>query len=114
MARDDGAGPADPAGRAGLAGPARAGSGPSGPARLGRLGGPWSGRVACFDDAAGRGIVEVASGERFGFHCTSLADGSRHAEPGAQVVFGLWPGSGGEIEAVRIVDAPAGAPGAQP
>jgi cold shock CspA family protein len=76
---------------------------PAGPASLARLGDPWSGRVVRFDDAAGLGIVEATSGEQFGFHCTSLADGSRHVERGRQIVFGLRPGLGGEIEAVRIV-----------
>ena len=69
------------------------------------LGDPWAGRVLSFDDAAGLGVVEATTGARFGFHCTSVADGSRHVEPGTAVAFRLRPARGGQIEAIGLVVA---------
>jgi cold shock protein len=56
------------------------------------------GRVAEYDDAAGFGTVTDTDGEWF-FHCTAIADGSRHVDAGAAVAFVLRPGHLGRWEA---------------
>lgn len=60
-----------------------------------------SGIVAAYDDHAGFGEVE-SGGTRYWFHCTQLADGSRHAEPGQPATFGLVPGHRGRWEAADV------------
>ena len=76
------------------------------------------GRVAAFDAAVGLGEVEVAGGggvggvggsgggggggERYGFHCTQIADGSRTIEVGTEVSFSLMPGRLGRWEAAGV------------
>jgi cold shock CspA family protein len=59
---------------------------------------PVEGSVRDFDDEVGLGVVEAAEG-RFAFHCTEIADGSRHVERGARVRFWVAPGRGGLFEA---------------
>lgn len=59
------------------------------------------GVVAEYDDHAGLGVVESGDA-RFGFHCTEIADGSRHAEPGQAVTFRVAPGHNGHWEATEI------------
>ncbi|MFQ5555978.1 MAG: cold shock domain-containing protein [Acidimicrobiales bacterium] len=61
------------------------------------------GSVATFDDEAGYGTVSQGSGSWW-FHCTAIADGSRHIEEGARVEFGLRPGRRGCWEAVEITE----------
>jgi cold shock CspA family protein len=61
-----------------------------------------NGQVIEFDDPRGLGWVENAKGERYRFHCTQLADGSRTIESGATVTFSLRPWHMGEMEAVDI------------
>jgi len=56
------------------------------------------GRVAGYDAAAGHGTVTDADGEWF-FHCTAIADGSRHIDEGIDVSFVLRPGHLGRWEA---------------
>lgn len=68
-----------------------------------RLSGVREGTVERFDTARGLGIVAQADGERFGFHCVELADGSRQVEAGARVVFALGTGHAGALEARRLV-----------
>lgn len=71
------------------------------------------GRVVEFDDARGLGVVAgdravtggepaAAGGDRWGFHCTAVADGSRRIEPDAQVAFVVVPTVGGRFEAARV------------
>ena len=62
----------------------------------------YTGRVASFDDVAGRGQVEARGGMRFPFHCTAIVDGSRAVAPETPVRFRLAPGPLGALEAVAI------------
>jgi cold shock CspA family protein len=61
-----------------------------------------TGTVAEFDDLRGLGWVESTTGERYRFHCTQIADGSRTIDSGATVEFSLRPWHMGEMEAVDI------------
>ena len=74
--------------------------------------GPRHGRVASFDPARGLGTVADESGTTYGFHATSIADGSRRIEAGTDVVFVVVAGHGGRYEArsVEPVCVPARAP----
>ena len=65
----------------------------------------YSGRVATFDDHAGRGEIEAGGGMRFPFHCTAIADGSRTVAPDTLVKFRLRPGPLGALEATAIKQA---------
>ena len=57
--------------------------------------------MVAYDDHAGFGEVEAA-GSRFFFHCTQIADGSRHADPGQRVSFRVVPGHRGRWEAADV------------
>ncbi len=46
-----------------------------------------NGIVIEFDEFVGLGVVESKTGERFPFHCTQIADGSRAIAPGTFVTF---------------------------
>lgn len=59
------------------------------------------GRVAAFDEHRGRGEIE-SDGDRYPFHCTEIADGSRHIDVGAAVEFDVVPGPLGRWEAAAI------------
>ena len=48
-----------------------------------------SGSVTEFDDALGLGVITSDDGTAFGFHCVSIADGSRTIGVGAPVTFGV-------------------------
>jgi cold shock CspA family protein len=61
-----------------------------------------AGRVAAFDERRGLGEVESERGERFQFHCTAIADGTRTVPVDARVVFTPVPGPIGGFEAGRI------------
>jgi CspA family cold shock protein len=67
------------------------------------------GRVVAFDEDVGLGEIEAATGadeeERFQFHCTQIADGSRAIPVGAEVSFGVLAGRGGRWEAADIQPA---------
>jgi cold shock CspA family protein len=63
------------------------------------------GRVVSFDVDAGLGEVETVGGERFAFHCTAIADGSRRIDPGARVAFRVGPGGPGRWEASEVTPA---------
>jgi cold shock CspA family protein len=53
-----------------------------------------TGRVETFDEQRGTGMVIAASGERFPFHSTAIADGTRAIDPGTEVCFAVTPGLG--------------------
>jgi hypothetical protein len=55
-------------------------------------------------------VREADGSERF-FHCTRIADGSRHVDVGEHVTFALAPVGLGTWEAVDLRPAPA--PGAR-
>jgi cold shock CspA family protein len=60
------------------------------------------GRVASFDEAAGRGTVASDdTGEQWFFHCTRIGDGSRSIPEGTWVAFEVVPGPTG-LEAVGV------------
>lgn len=61
------------------------------------------GTVSSFDDPVGLGTVTDDEGVVHPFHCTAIADGSRHVEEGARVSFGLRAGRGGRVEATGLV-----------
>jgi len=79
--------------------------GPSQPAagRLGALALARRGVVGAFDDDAGLGEVTDDAGVTWPFHCTAVADGSRHVDEGAAVWFHLAPAPRGRIEARDVV-----------
>ncbi|HEX7094772.1 MAG TPA: hypothetical protein VF183_02740 [Acidimicrobiales bacterium] len=66
------------------------------------------GRVADYDAVAGYGHVESA-GERWWFHCSAIADGSRRIEVGTPVRFRLVPGHLGRHEARDVTAASSAA-----
>jgi cold shock CspA family protein len=49
----------------------------------------FKGSVTGFDEALGLGVITAEDGTAFGFHCVSIADGSRTIEVGAPVSFGV-------------------------
>ncbi len=53
-----------------------------------------TGRVEAFDEQRGAGVVVAESGERFPFHSTAIADGSRVIAVGTEVHFEVTPGLG--------------------
>jgi cold shock protein len=68
------------------------------------------GRVVSFDEGVGLGeIAPIGRGgpaEKYRFHCTQIADGSRVVAVGAQVSFRLLAGRDGRWEAADV--RPAG------
>ena len=64
------------------------------------------GRVTAFDARRGLGEITAADGTVLGFHCTSIADGSRSIAVGTPVDFEVAPGHGGRWEATAIEPAP--------
>lgn len=48
-----------------------------------------TGRVVSFDAAVGLGEIESTTGERHGFHCIEIADGTRDIAVDAEVSFDL-------------------------
>jgi cold shock CspA family protein len=59
------------------------------------------GRVAEFDEDRGIGWVEAGSNRWF-FHCTQVADGSRTVAVGTPVTFEVRPGHRGTWEAAQV------------
>jgi len=49
----------------------------------------FNGSVTEFDEALGLGVITSEDGTTFGFHCVSIADGSRTIDVGAPVSFGV-------------------------
>jgi cold shock CspA family protein len=64
------------------------------------------GTVTEFDDARGLGRVRTAAGSEHFFHCTAVADGSRHIDVGTPVRFAVVPGRRGRWEAADLVPSP--------
>ena len=58
-----------------------------------------------FDEKRGLGEIESADGTRYPFHCTRIADGSRHLDVGQRVTFRLVPGHNGAWEAADVASA---------
>ena len=65
------------------------------------------GSVASFDEARGLGAID-ADGQRYPFHCTAIADGTRTIDVGASVTFEIRPGGLGRWEATALEPAPGG------
>jgi cold shock CspA family protein len=61
-----------------------------------------SGRVVDFDDPRGLGVVESDDGDRFAFHCTAIADGTRTIAVDTVVRFDVVAGHLGQWEAASI------------
>lgn len=61
-----------------------------------------TGAVVAFDDAAGYGEVVGDGGERWFFHCTAIADGTRTIAPDAPVSFEVVAGRLGRWEAADL------------
>lgn len=61
-----------------------------------------TGTVSSFDEHRGLGEIEADDGERFPFHCTAIADGTRTIDEGAQVRFDVVAGRLGRWEAAHI------------
>jgi cold shock CspA family protein len=63
------------------------------------------GHVVVYDAHRGLGTVERDDGDRFGFHCTAIVDGSRDIPVGDTVTFRVVPGHLGAWEAATIRSA---------
>lgn len=61
-----------------------------------------TGSVVEFDEPRGYGQVADEAGARWFFHCTAIADGSRHVDEGAQVTFEVVAGRLGRWEATDL------------
>jgi cold shock CspA family protein len=64
-----------------------------------------TGTVESYDDHAGFGWLAADDGERHWFHCTQVADGSRHVDPGRRVRFSVMAGHLGRWEAAGVEPA---------
>ena len=65
-----------------------------------------TGRVEAFDPQRGWGTIVGDDGERLGFHCTQIADGSRSVPVGSQVRYHRVPAHLGRYEAAAVTTAP--------
>jgi hypothetical protein len=63
------------------------------------------GRVESFDDGRGDGVLLSDDGERFYFHCVSIADGSRHMEAGVRAHGERHVGHVGRDEIVDVSES---------
>jgi cold shock CspA family protein len=63
------------------------------------------GTVVAFDERRGLGEIESTDGERYRFHCTRIADGSRTIAVQTKVEFDVVPGHLGTWEAAAITPA---------
>jgi CspA family cold shock protein len=61
-----------------------------------------TGRVVAFDERRGLGEVESDEGDRYPFHCTQIADGTRTFAVGAAVEFDVAPALLGRWEARAV------------
>lgn len=64
------------------------------------------GTVLEFDEHRGLGVIEGDDGERYPFHCTRIADGTRAVPEGARVEFVVMAGPGGRWEADAVASVP--------
>ena len=71
------------------------------------------GVVVGFHGPRGYGTIRSDEGWEVSFHCTRIADGSRHIEVGTPVRFTVVPARGGSWEAAGIEPCPP-AGGGQP
>ncbi len=62
-----------------------------------------TGRVASYDEEKGLGEVVSDGGEKYGFHCSAVTDGTRHVEERARVVFAVRPAHFGRLEAYPLL-----------
>ncbi len=62
-----------------------------------------TGKVAVYDFEAGLGVVEDSAGQRWMFHCTAIAGGSRTIDGGTRVSFEVRPGGPGRFEAFDVL-----------
>ena len=60
------------------------------------------GVVVAFDDERGLGEVEAGDGQRYSFHCTAIADGTRSIPTGVEVEFDVVTGPLGRYEATDL------------
>lgn len=65
-----------------------------------------SGVVSAFDDEVGLGTITARDGTVVAFHCTRLADLSRHIDPGTAVTYALVAGHLGRWEADDVRPTP--------
>ena len=74
---------------------------------------PRLGKVVAFDEERGLGTIRADDGVELQFHCTAIADGSRHIPVGARVNFATDVTHLGLLEAVgvTIVTLSAGSSG---
>jgi CspA family cold shock protein len=56
--------------------------------------GDHTGSIESFDGHRGTGVVADDTGERFPFHCTAIADGTRDIAVGTRVKFVVTAGLG--------------------
>lgn len=66
------------------------------------IGARISGTVTAFDFNIGLGDIESLSGQRWIFHCTQIADGTRDIDTGKEVTFVIRSGAPGRWEACDI------------
>ncbi len=72
------------------------------PGGLGRLAQWRDGVVSFFDGERGLGEIEEAGGERLGFHCVAITDGTRQIAPGTPVRYRAGLGPTGVLEARAV------------
>ncbi len=65
-----------------------------------------TGTVLEFDEHRGLGRVRVDDGRQLAFHCTSVADGSRHIAADTSVAFTVVAGHHGQWEASDVSPLP--------
>lgn len=63
-----------------------------------------TGIIESFDDRRGDGVLLSHEGERFYFHCLSIADGSRHIDPGVPAQGERRVGHVGRDEVVAVAE----------
>lgn len=61
-----------------------------------------TGRVEAYDPQRGWGTIVGDDGERLGFHCTQIADGTRTVAVGATVRYRRIPAHRGTYEATAV------------
>ena len=62
-----------------------------------------TGSVEAYDPVRGWGTIVGADGERLGFHCTQIVDGSRAVPVGATVRYRRVPAHLGTYEAASVI-----------
>lgn len=65
-----------------------------------------TGTVVEFDEHRGLGTVRADNGRQLAFHCTSVADGSRHIEADTSVALTVVAGHHGQWEASDVSPLP--------